>query len=50
MFGQGTGPIAFSYTQCVGTETRLVDCINGTNRYCSHSYDVGVRCHTRTSE
>ena len=48
VFGSGSGPIAFSYTQCIGNETRLVDCASGMNRRCSHFNDVGVKCRSRT--
>ena len=46
-FGQGTGPIALSYLQCVGTEPRLIDCPSGMVS-CSQDRDVGVRCQTQT--
>ena len=38
--------IAFSNVQCIGTETRLVDCASGTIS-CSHGEDAGVRCQRR---
>ena len=34
--------------QCVGTESRLVDCSSGTVVSCSHFEDAGVRCHVQT--
>ena len=48
-FGQGTGPIYLSYVYCTGRESSLLDCPYvqdhiGNVDYCSHSYDVGVRC------
>ena len=42
----GTGPIFLDNVQCLGTETRLVDCAHnpiGTHN-CIHFEDVGVRC------
>lgn len=43
----GTGPIMLDDLQCLGTETRLVDCpsrLIGTHN-CSHFEDVGVACN-----
>ena len=47
-FGQGTGSIALVNVQCSGTETRLADCPTGSNRFCSHRDDAGVRCQVQT--
>ena len=49
-FGRGGGPIALSYLQCVGNEERLVDCVSGVGRTCSHTEDAGVRCQVQTSK
>ena len=50
-FGAGTGPITFRYFTCGGGENRLIDCRKDTyTRYCSHSYDAGVKCLMRTSK
>ena len=46
-FGRGGGPIALSYLQCTGNEERLVDCLSGGGRACSHT---GVRCQVKTSK
>lgn len=47
-FGLGSGPIAFNFIRCAGTETTLMDCTSLNSRPCSHSEDVGVRCLMRT--
>ena len=42
----GTGPINLDDVQCIGTESRLLDCayrLPGTHN-CSHFEDAGVRC------
>jgi hypothetical protein len=42
----GTGPINLDDVQCIGSETRLLDCTSrlpGTHN-CSHFEDAGVRC------
>ena len=42
----GTGQIVLDNLQCIGTESRLIDCRhNGLGSHdCSHSEDAGVRC------
>lgn len=42
----GTGQIWLDNVQCLGTETRLVDCPANSlgNHNCAHSEDAGVRC------
>ncbi len=47
-FGTATGPIAFNYLRCAGTEQRLIDCPLINHRACSHSEDVGARCLAKT--
>lgn len=47
-FGPGTGPIAFDYIRCAGTESKLADCPSLKARPCSHAEDSGVRCQART--
>ena len=47
-FGQGIGPIVWSYAVCSGTENRLLDCPrSSTINSCGHQYDVGVECLQR---
>lgn len=50
MFGLGSGPIAFNYVRCAGTEDRLIDCPSLNSRSCSHVEDAGVRCLMRTGK
>ena len=45
-FGQGTGEILLDELNCMGEESRLIDCPAnpiGVNN-CGHSEDAGVRC------
>ena len=50
MFGSGTGLIGLDNVVCVGTETRLPECMaiistfNNSRHNCVHSEDVGVVC------
>ena len=45
-FGQGSGPVLFTYLNCIGNEHKLEDCPSlYPHLYSySHSYDVGVKC------
>ena len=51
-FGAGTGSIWLDNVQCVGTETRLIDCPANTigTHNCVHSEDASVRCGIICSE
>ena len=46
VFGQGVGLIALSNVQCIGSESKLIDCPSGLVS-CSHGNDAGVRCLRR---
>ena len=46
-FGSGDGDVLMANVQCVGNETRLLDCpFKGWGTYidCSHEEDAGVEC------
>ena len=43
-----TTPIHWGNTQCSGTETRLVNCTQGSTTGCGHDADVGVICSQPT--
>ena len=45
-FGQGTGPIFFDQTECVGNESQLIDCpTDGVAVHnCRHAEDAAVVC------
>ena len=45
-FAAGTGPIYLDNVHCIGSESRLIDCLhNGVGIHnCIHSQDAGVRC------
>lgn len=46
VFGPGGGPIHLDDVQCVGSESRLVDCPRRASGHnCHHYKDVGVRCN-----
>ena len=48
-FGPGGGPILLDDLQCVGNESRLVDCPRRSSGHnCHHYKDVGVRCNPCT--
>ena len=48
-FGPGYGLINLDGVQCVGTESRLVDCVTSTSSaVCSHNEDAGVKCYLQT--
>ncbi|XP_036428468.1 neurotrypsin [Colossoma macropomum] len=47
VFGEGAGLILLDDVQCEGTETSLLECKHSVwgRHDCSHSEDVGIRCH-----
>lgn len=50
-FGQGTGPIFFDETGCIGNENKLIECSSsgvGVHN-CGHSEDAGVICQRKTT-
>ena len=50
-FGPGYGVTALNNVQCVGTESRLVDCISSTiSRVCPHTEDAGVKCYAQAGK
>ena len=48
-FGQGTGPIHFSYVGCQGDEKSIFNCTYSTNFDCGHYEDSGVLCQGSVS-
>ena len=52
-FGAGIDPVFLSDLRCVGSEANLLECSNsnfiqlGSNRYCTHSRDVGLKCERK---
>ena len=48
-FGQGTGSIWLDNVQCVGTETRLINCTHNAigSHNCAHSEDASVSCRRK---
>ena len=40
--------MALVNVQCAGTEARLADCPVGSEYFCGHSNDAGVRCQVQT--
>ena len=56
MFGTGIDPIVLSNLGCTGPESNLLQCRNtdfiqlGSNAYCSHSRDVGVKCQRKQTQ
>lgn len=45
-FGPGTGPILLDNVNCEGTEDSITECLADPSprRFCTHSFDAGVRC------
>ena len=50
-FGEGTGRIWLDDLQCIGNESRLLDCVDNLSgiNSCSHTDDAGVRCQDMIS-
>ena len=52
-FGAGIDPVFLSDLRCVGSEANLLECSNsnfiqlGSNRYCTHNRDVGLKCERK---
>ena len=43
-FGEGTGPIELDDVECVGDESRLLDCPASSCSNCDHTEDASVIC------
>ena len=54
-FGTGIGPVFLTDLFCTGSEASLIECRHskvvqlGTNNFCTHSRDVGLRCERKTA-
>ena len=42
-----TGPIWLNVVECVGNESTLFDCPNGSSHDCIHSNNAGVICTSK---
>lgn len=49
-YGEGTGPIGLGTVECVGNETRLIECSSGATSGCTHSDDAGTICQMHAGE
>lgn len=43
-YGEGSGPIHYTYQYCIGTETSISQCLSSTSLSCGHHEDMGIKC------
>ena len=43
-YGEGSGPVYLDSVNCLGNESRLIECTYASSSTCPHSQDAGVQC------
>ncbi len=51
-FGQGSGPIFFDQTECIGNESKLIDCTSSgvAVHNCGHNEDAAISCQRKANK